>query len=331
VALTGQENPMKVLRVLIALVLLAGAVGEAVAQAYPSRTITVVVPFSAGGAVDVMARVLSEKISESVGQRVIVENRGGGGGTIGMNSVAKAEPDGHTILYTPNSVAINSALYRNLPFNAQKDLAPISQAISSTLVLTAHPKLKVATVRELIAMAKARPGKLNFGSAGVADPLQLGVEMLKISTGIDMLAIPYKGQGPMFAALLAGEVDLAIVSLLTSLAPIQNGQLRALGVTGPKRSAALPDVPTVAEAGVPGYDLTSWHGFFAPGGTPREIIARLHKEVMRAVNLPDVRKRIEATGNDVVGSTPEEFGTKFRTDEALFKKIVLDAGIPFQD
>ena len=309
----------------------AALASGALAQTYPSRTVTIVTPFSPGGPVDAMARVFAGKMSESMGQPVIVENRAGAGGAIGMNSVAKAAPDGYTILYSPNSIAINPALYRKLPFNPEKDLAPISQALSTTLVLAAHPKIKISSVQELVSLARAQPGKLNFGSSGVADPLQLAMEMLKTSTGVDLLAIPYKGQGPMFGALLAGEVDVAVVSLQAALAPIRSGQLRVLAVTGSKRSPALPEVPTVAESGVPGYDISSWHGFFAPAATPQEIIARLHKEIARAVHLPDVRQRVEATGNEVVGSTPEEFAEKFRTDVARFKKIVQDARIPFQD
>jgi tripartite-type tricarboxylate transporter receptor subunit TctC len=301
------------------------------AQSYPSRTVTIVTPFSPGGPVDAMARVFAAKLNESMGQPVVVENRAGGGGTLGMNSVAKAEPDGYTILYTPNSIAINPALYRKLPFDAEKDLAPISQALSTTLVIAAHPKVGVKSVQDLVAMAKAQPGKLNFGSSGVGDPLQLAMEMLKTSTGTDMLAIPYKGQGPMFAALLAGEVDVAVVSLQGALAPHRNGQLRILAVTGSQRSRVIPDIPTVAESGVPGYDISSWHGFFAPAGTPQAVIARLQKEIARAAYLPDVRQRVEATGNEVVGSTPEEFAAKFRTDLARFKKIVQDARIPYQD
>ena len=322
---------MKTLRILT-LALLAVVLSASVfAQQYPARTITIVTPFSPGGPVDTMARVFAGKLNESMGQPVIVDNRAGAGGAIGMNSVAKAAPDGYTLLYSPNSIAIFPALYRKLPFNAEKDLVPVSQALSTTLVIAAHPKLKVATVQELVALAKSQPGKLNFGSSGVADPLQLGMEMLKTSSGIDMLAIPYKGQGPMFTALLGGEVDVAVVSLQAALAPARAGQLRLLAVTGAKRSVAIPDVPTVAESGVPGYEISSWHGFFAPAGTPREIVMRVQREVARAVQLPDVRQRVESTGNEVVGSTPEEFDAKFRADVARFKKIVQDARIPPQD
>ena len=321
---------MRISNVVVGL-LLSMACGAAAAQGFPSRTITIVVPFSPGGAVDGLARMLAAKMADSVGQPVVVENRAGAGGTLGMGSVARAQPDGHTILYTPNSIAIVPALYRKLPFDAEKDLVPVSHFASTTLVLAAHPKINVGSVKELVALAKAQPGKLNFGSSGVADPLQLGIELLKTSAGVDMLAIPYKGQAPMFGALLAGEVDLAIVSLQLALAPIKSGSLRVLAVTAAKRSVALPDVPTVAESGLPGFDISSWHGVFAPAGTPREVVARLSREVARTAQLPEVRSRIESTGNEAVGSTPEEFDAKFRADVERFKKIVQDARLPYQD
>lgn len=318
----------------LALVLVASLgshAGSAMAQAYPSRTIQIVVPFSAGGAVDAMARLLGSKMTETMGQPVVVENRVGAGGVIGMNWVAKAEPDGYTILYTPISIAIGPALYRKLPFDAVKDLTPVSQTVSTTLVLVAHPRLQIDTVKELIAVAKSKPGKLNFGSSGVADPLQLGMELLKVSTGIDMVAIPYKGQAPMLTDLLAGRVDVAICSLQLARSPIHSGALRALAVTGAERSKALPGVPTVAQSGVDGFDISSWHGMFVPAGTPREIVNRIQREAARAVNSPDVRKRVEATGNEVVGSTPEQFAAKFEADVRKFIEIVKAAGIPFQD
>jgi tripartite-type tricarboxylate transporter receptor subunit TctC len=301
------------------------------AQGYPNHAITMVVPFSAGGPLDAMARVLASKMADGFAQPVVVENRVGGGGAAGMGSVARAKPDGYTILYTPNSLAIMPALYRKLSFDAEKDLLPVSQFASTTLVMAAHPKVGVSTVNELIALARAKPGKLNFGSSGVADPLQLGMEMLKTMAGIDMLPIPYKGQGPMATALLAGEVDVAIVSLQTSLAPIRSGHLKVLAITGPKRSTALPGVPTVAESGLAGFDLTSWHGVVVPAGTPRDLIDRLYHEIARVAQLPDVRQRMEATGNEAVGSTPEEFDAKFKADVARFRKIVQDARIPSQD
>jgi tripartite-type tricarboxylate transporter receptor subunit TctC len=207
----------------------------------------------------------------------------------------------------------------------------VSQTVATTLVMAAHPKAGVQSVKDLVARAKAQPGKLNFGSSGVADPLQLGMELLKTSAGIDMLAIPYKGQGPMFQALLAGEVDVAVVSMQSALSQFKAGRLLPLAVTAKKRSSALPDVPTVEELGYPGFEMPSWHGIFAPAATPRDIVARLQREAARAVQTPEVRQRVESTGNEIVGSTPEEFDAKYRADVARFKKIVKDAGLPFQD
>ncbi|MBX9843369.1 MAG: hypothetical protein K2Z80_16330 [Xanthobacteraceae bacterium] len=278
-----------------------------------------------------MARLFATKMSEGVGQPVVVENRGGGGAIIGIGAAATAEPDGYKILYSPNSVAILPALYHKLSFKPEKDLVPISQALTSTLVLAAHSKLGVSSVQELISFARANPGKLNFGSAGVADPLQLGVEMMKTTTGIQAQAIPFRGQGPMFTALLAGEIDIGIVSLQTALPSIQSGMLRPLGVTGGKRAKSIPQVPTIAEAGVPGYELTSWHGFFAPARTPSDVIARLHSEVVRAANLPDVRLRIESAGNEVIANSPQEFAATFHADVEKFKKLVQEAKLPAQD
>lgn len=313
------------------LVVLGLGANVAAAETYPVRPISLIVPFSAGGAVDGLARLLASKMSESIGEPVVVENRAGAGGAIGMGFVAHSRPDGYTILYTPNSIAIAPALFRNLPFDPEKDLVPVSQFASTTLVIAAHPKLGVSTVQELIALAKAKPGKLNFGSSGVADPLQLGMELLKTMAGIDMLAIPYKGQGPMFAALLSGQIDVAIVSLQLGLAPARSGRLKVLAMAGAQRSSALPEVPTVAESGLPGFDISSWHGIFAPAGTPREVIDKLQGEIARAARLPDVRQRIEGVGNVAVGSTPAEFAAKFKSDVARFRNIVRDAKIPYQD
>jgi tripartite-type tricarboxylate transporter receptor subunit TctC len=301
------------------------------AQTYPARPVVMVVPFAAGGPVDAMARVVGPKMSEGLGQPVIIENRAGASGFVGMASVAHAQPDGYTVLYTPISLAIGPALYQKLPFDAEKDLAPVSQTVSTTLVLAANPKSGIQSVKDLVARAKAQPGKLNFGSSGIADPLQLGMELLKTSAGIDMLAIPYKGQGPMFQALLAGEVDVAVVSMQSALSQFKNGRLQPLAVTTRRRSGALPEVPTVEELGYPGFEMPSWHGIFAPAATPRDIVARLQREAARAVQTPEVRQRVESTGNEVVGSTPEEFDARYRADIARFKKIVKDAGLPFQD
>jgi tripartite-type tricarboxylate transporter receptor subunit TctC len=319
-------------RLLGALALLCGLLpGALFAQGYPARPVTMVVPFAAGGPVDAMARVIGPKMSEGLGQPVVIENRAGASGFVGMASVAHAPADGYVILYTPISLAIGPALYRKLTFDAEKDLVPVSQTIASTLVIAAHPKAGVQSIKELVARAKAQPGKINFGSSGVADPLQLGMEMLKTMAGIDMLAIPYKGQGPMFQALLGGEVEVAVVSMQSALSQFKGGRLVPLAVTARKRSVALPEVPTVEELGYPGFEMPSWHGIFVPAGTPREAVLRLQREAARVVQAPEVRQRVESTGNEVVGGTPEEFDARYRSDVARFKKIVKDAGLPFQD
>jgi tripartite-type tricarboxylate transporter receptor subunit TctC len=313
------------------LVLLAALAGLARAQDYPAKPVTIVVPFAAGGAVDGMSRLLASHLTEVAGETFIVENRAGASGFVGMGSVARSQPDGYTVLYSPNSIAIAPALYRKLSFNPEKDLVPVTQFASTTLVLTAHPKTKLATVHDLVSLAKAQPGKLNFGSSGVADPLQLGMEMLKTSAGLDMVAIPYKGQGPMFAALLGGEVDVAFASLQLALGPIKAGTLKVLATGGARRSAALPGAPTVAESGFPGFEISSWHGIFAPAGTPQAVIERLHELVAKAAQNAEVRRRVEATGNEVIASSPSEFEAKFKSDVAKFKRVVHDARIPFQD
>ncbi len=311
-------------------VALSLAVPAAQAQAYPSKPITIISPFAPGGAVDAMARLLAARLTESLQVPVVVKNVGGASGAIGMGEVARAQPDGYTLLYTPNSIAILPALYTKLNFSPERDLLPVSQFISSALLITAHPKVEAQTLGELINLAKAQPGKLNFGSSGVADPLQLGMEMIKISAGIDMVAVPYKGQGPMTMALLAGEVDVAIVSMQAALPNIRAGKLRALAVTDTKRSPALPDVPTVAST-LPGYELTSWHGLFAPAQTPRDVVARLQQAVMDAARHPEVQRVIQEAGNETVGSTSEAFRAKFAADAAKFRNIVRQASIPMQD
>ena len=299
--------------------------------AYPDRTVTIVVPFSAGGAVDRMSRLLAAKMTKSMGQPVIVVNRTGAGGVVGMDFVAKSKPDGYTILYTPNSIAIGPALFRKLPFDARKDLVPVTQLISTTLIIAANPKLGVSSLKELVALAKSKPGKLNFGSSGVADPLQLGMELLKVSADIDMQAIPYRGQGPMVTALLGDQVDLAVMSLSLGLGPVKDGRLRVLAVCGAKRSAKLPGVPTVAESGYPGYNISSWHGLFVPAGTPKEAIDVIQRNAAAAVDSPDIKSRVEAQGNETVGSTPAEFAAKFNEDVERFISIVKKAHIPYQD
>jgi tripartite-type tricarboxylate transporter receptor subunit TctC len=306
-------------------------VGGALAQAYPSKPIRMVVPFAAGGGLDSTARIIAPKLAEFLGQAVVVENRPGASGFIGTGFVAKAEPDGYTILYTPNGHVIAPALYHKLPFNPSSDFAAVTQVVNTTLVIVENPKVPAVSLTELISLAKAKPGVLNYGSPGVADPLHLVMEMLKISSGTDIVPVLYKGQAAMGTAILSGEVELAVVSLSSNLSHIRNGRMRALAVTGAKRAEALPETPTVAESGFPGFDLSSWHGIFAPAGTPREIVNRLQRETLRVLNSPDTRERLLTLGLEPIGSTPEEFDAKVKADIAKFIMVVKQARIPLQD
>jgi tripartite-type tricarboxylate transporter receptor subunit TctC len=302
--------------------------GAAAAQSYPSKPIRIVVPFAAGGAVDTLARMIGNKLSESMGQPVVIENRPGAGGNIASDAVAKAAPDGYTILQTTNGQAISPSLYRSLPYDATKDLAPVTQLVSSGLVLVAAPKVPVTSLKELIALAKEKPGQLNYGSTGVGNPLHLTMEMLKRAAGINMVAVPYRGDAPLNAALIAGQVDAAILPIATSRGNIEAGRLRGIAVTTAKRNAALPNLPTIAEAALPGFDSGSWQGFFVPAGTSPEIIARIQRETAKALQSPEIQSRQALVGNATVGSTPEEFAALFKADMEKFARIVEEAKIP---
>ena len=317
-------------RLLSSLALAAFGATAVLAQSYPSKPIRVVVPYAAGGAVDALARIVSAKLQDSVGQPVIVENRPGAGGNIGADVVAKSPPDGYTILQNTNGHAISPAIYKSLPFDAVKDFIPVTQLVGTSTVVVANPKVPATSVRELIALAKKNPGKLNYGMTGVGNSLHLTMEMLKRAAGIDIQAIPYRGDALLNPALIAGEVDVAIVPIGTIVPLIKGGQLRALAVNSATRSPVLPDVPTVAEDAIPGFEAAGWQGWFAPAKTPPEIVNAIAREVAKIIAEPDVRKRLLAIGNDPVGSTPEAFAAKFQEDVAKFAKVIKEAGIPLQ-
>lgn len=308
-----------------------GAFTAADAQTYPNQPIRIVVPFTAGGAVDSVARIVGQKMSVSLGQPVLVENKPGAGGNLAADTVARAAPDGHTILLTTNGHAISPSLYRTLPFDVFKDFVPVTQLIESPLLLVAANKLPVGSLKELVRLAKEKPGRLNYGSTGVGNPLHLSMEMLKKATGIDIAAVPYRGDAPLNTALIAGEVDLAIVPVATGRPNVENRLIKGLAVTTAQRSKAMPDLPTVAEQGVAGFDTGSWQGFFAPANTPRDVVERLYRETRKALDAPDVRERLKTFVAEPVASTPEAFAQKFRDDVAKFAKIVKDANIPMQN
>ena len=321
---------MKTIRNVVVALLMPWCAAAA-AQGYPTRPVHIVLPFAAGGAVDTAARLVGPKLADALKQPVIVDNRPGAGGNIAADYVAKSPADGYTTLLTTNGHAISPAIYRKLPFDAVKDFIPVTQLVASTLILVATPGLPVASVKELIALAKSKPGSLNYGSTGIGNPLHLAMELLKLSAGLDIVQVPYKGDAPLNAALMAGEVQVAVVPLLTSLPHVRSGRLRALGITNAKRASPLPDLPTVAEAGVPGYESSSWLGMFVPAKTSRETVDLLQQETAKALNLPEVRNRLNSLGYEVVGSTPQEFDAKFKADIETFKKIVREARIPIQD
>jgi tripartite-type tricarboxylate transporter receptor subunit TctC len=320
------------IRVTLAIAVLALALpGAARAQPYPAKPVRIVVPFAAGGAVDQLARLVGAKVSEHLGQPMIVENRPGGGGNVAADAVAKSPPDGYTILQNTNGQAISPALHRALPFDVVNDFIAVTQLVASDLVLAASPRLAATSVRELIALAKAQPGSLNYGMSGIGNPLHLTMEMLKITAGIEIQPVPYRGDSAIFQALTTGEVQVAVVPLATSLPQIAAGTVRALAVAGAKRSPALPDVPTVAESGLDGFESSSWQGWFVPAHTSHEMIATLHAAVRNALSDHEVIERLRVIGYAPVASTPAEFDVKFRAELAKFAKIVREAHIPMED
>jgi tripartite-type tricarboxylate transporter receptor subunit TctC len=322
---------MKRLCLALTVAMLALHAGGAVAQTYPNKPIRIVVPFVAGGAVDMLARMLGAKLSESLGQPVIVENRPGAGGNVAADAVAKSPPDGYTILQNTNGLAISPAIYRSLPFDVVRDFIPVTQLVASELVLAASPKLSATSVLELIALAKKNPGSLNYGMTGAGNPLHLTMEMFKTAAGIDIQPVPYKGDAAIFPALITVEIQVALTPMATTLPHVAAGTVRALAVAGAKRSAALRDVPTVAESGLVGFESSSWQGWFVPANTPREIVGTIQQRAKAALSAPDVLERLRVTGNETVASTPDEFEQRFKADLAKFAKIVEEAHIPAQD
>ena len=307
--------------------MLACCAGIAAAQSYPNRAIRLVVPSSPGGGTDIIGRIVAQKLSEQLGQQVVVENRAGAGTIIGNEAVAKAAPDGYTLLMGLSTLAINPSMYAKLPYDALRDFAPVSQAVSSPNILTIHPSVPAKTVKEFIALARAKPGSITFGSAGMGTSPHLSGELLKTLGKIDMVHVPFKGSGQSVISQLAGEIAANFPSVPTAMPYIKANRLRGLGVTTPKRTQALPDVPSIAEAGVPGYEATQWFGVLAPAGTPRPIIDRMHQEIVRALRTADVKERITAEGMEVVASSPEEFAGYIKSETDKWTKVIKSAGI----
>ena len=294
---------------------------------YPARTVRVIVPSAPGGGTDISARILAPQLTQQLGQQFVVENRAGAGTMIGGEAVARAAPDGYTLLMGISTLAINPAMYKKVPYDALKDLAPISQAVSLSNVLVVHPSLPAKSVKEFVALVKPRPGQVNFASAGVGTSPHLSMELFLVMTGVKMLHVPYKGSGPGVTDLIAGHVPVMMPNMLSAQPHIKSGRLRALGVTGSKRAPGAEDIPTIAEAGVPGYEAVQWYGLLAPAGTPRDIITRLHGATVKALQNPEVRQRLLNDGAEPVGSSPEEFAAYLRSETAKWAKVIQAAGI----
>jgi tripartite-type tricarboxylate transporter receptor subunit TctC len=301
---------------------------NAVAQTFPNKPARMIVAFPPGGATDIVARLVSQRLSEMWGQQVLVDNRAGAAGTIGTDAAAKAPADGYTMFMgTMGNLTANPALYPNLTFDVGRDLAPVTLVVAVNFVMVAHPSFPPKTVRELIALAKARPGQINYASSGAGGAPHLGAELFKSMAGVNLQHVPYKGSGPSFTDLLGGQVSLTIDSLAQALPYIKSGRLRALAVTGAKRASMLPEVPTMAEAGVPGYDLTNWFGLVVPAKTPREIVTRIHLDVVKILTMPEVRERLFSMATEPVGDTPEHFGAFMHSETTKWAKVIKEAGI----
>ena len=300
----------------------------ALAQGYPNKAIKIIVPFPPGGGTDIGTRIIAQKLSEAWGQPVLVENRGGAAGIVGTEATAKSAPDGYTIMMgNIGTHAINVSLYKKLPYDPVKDFAPISHVAGLPLFVLVHPSVKVTSIKELIALAKSQPGKLDYSSSGSGGSMHVAAELFKGMTGTHMVHIPYKGGGPAVADLLAGQVPVSFATVLETLPHVKSGRLRALAVTSANRSLAWPGVPTVAESGVPGYESISWLALFAPAGTPKDIINKISLEVVRIINLPDVKERLLLQGAEPIGSTPEQLAAVLANDIAKYAKVMKAAGV----
>ena len=313
---------------LLTLAALSGAgVKYADAQSYPVRPIRLVVASSPGGGSDILGRLIAQKLTELLGQQVVVENRAGASGIIGVDLVAKSPPDGYTLILTQTSLAINPSMIKKMPYDAMRDLAPISEIVAAPNVLVVHPSVPAKNVKELIALAKSKPGRLVIASPGLGTSPHLSAELFKVMAKVDMEQVLFKGSGLGVISLLAGEVSVAFPTTPTVMPYLRSGRLRPLGVTGAKRAQVLPEVPTIAEAALPSYESTQWYGILAPAATPRPVIDRLYREISRVLHMPDMQERLAAEGTEVVDGTPEVFAAHIKSETEKWAKVIKAAGI----
>ena len=305
--------------------LIAGS-GVLLAQEFPAKAIRVVVPFPPGGGTDYMGRVVMQKVGESLGTTVVIDNRGGAGSSIGTEIVARSPADGYTVLIISGAHAINPSIYAKLPYDSVRDFAPVTMFASGPALLVVHPTVPAKSVKELIALARARPGQLNYASAGIGTPPHLSGELFKTMAGIDMVHVPYKGNGPAYTDLIGGQVTVMFPNVSTAMAHVRAGKLRALAVTTKNRTPSAPELPTISEAGVPGYDVSSWYGLLAPAGTPPAVVSKLQTEIAKVLRSPDVSKNLTSQGLDLVGNTPEEFSAIIRSEIVKWAKVAKASG-----
>jgi tripartite-type tricarboxylate transporter receptor subunit TctC len=311
----------------LAAALITCAAPNAGAQSYPSRPVRVLVPYPPGGTADLLARLIGARLADTLGQGFVIENRAGAGGNLAAEAATKAAPDGYTLLMANAPVlAVNPSLYDKVPFDPVKDFAPVSLVANVPLLLVTHPAFAPKTVSELVTRAKAEGGKMNYASAGGGSTTYLATELFKSMAGVQMLAIPYKGSGPALSALVAGEVPVMFELFPSALGHVKSGRLRALAVTSAARSALMPELPTVAEAGLPGYEIASWFGIVAPAGTPREVIVKLNAEVVKLIDSPDMRARLATLGAEPRPSTPEQFAQLIPAEIRKWARVIKESG-----
>ena len=302
-------------------------VATAADQSYPSRPVRMIVPFAPGGPTDVIARIIAQKLTEMWAHQVVVDNRAGAGGNIGMGLAASSPPDGYTILVSSSSIVVNPSLYAKIPYDPYKSFIPVTNAAASPNVFTVHPSVPAKTMQDLVALAKNNPKKYNVATPGVGTTPDLGAELLKMSTHTDIVRVPYGGAGPAVAAVVGNQVQIGSTALPPTQPHIQANRLRALAVTGPKRTSALPDVPTMAEAGFKGQEADTLQGVLLPAGTPKAIVTKVHGDIVKLLTLPDVKERVATLGFDIVASTPEQFTAQIKAEIEKWGKVIKAAGI----
>lgn len=306
--------------------MLATAAMPAAAQQYPVRPVRVIVPLTPGGGVDTLARIISDHFSQTLGQRFIVDNRPGAGGSIGVETVAKAAPDGHTLLVSSSSLVTNAAI-QSVRYDPVRDFQPVTKLTTNPYIIVTTPSLPVASVKELVALARSRPGTVTYASSGSGGILHLGAELLCALSGVQMTHVPYKGVAEGYPAVVSGQVNWILGSPISALPLVKAGRLKGIAVTSAARNKALPDLPTIAESGVPGYEVDAWFGLFAPARVPALIIEKLHAEAVKAVRAPEIERRMEAEATDVVGNTPREFSAQVRAEYEKWRSLVTKAGL----